>query len=209
MRPTVSGKWKRWAPLGIGVVTGGVIVCGIVTQPVQPGRVAIAREIDKAPAAAPAEAEPSTCNGGVEYPADVRLVPDAVVTNGGRESVEYHAEIDLHKGGAVGLAWEADVVDDRGQKVASKLAAGTGRGKAGDKTATGAIRAQLPDGYYMLRVRVAVSPDDAPATMMQAIQYVNVTNGKWRELDDVQWRADSNARLALRVTTPPTKRGGR
>lgn len=145
----------------------------------------------------------------MDYPATVRLVPDAVVTTGGRESVEYHAEIDLHKGGKVGLAWEADVVDDNGQKVASKLAAGTGRGKAGDTATTRGIVAQLPDGYYMVRVRVAVSPDDAPATVMQAIQYVNVSNGKWREMDDAQWRAASNAHLAFRATTPPTKRGGR
>jgi len=201
--------WKRWAPLGIGVVTGGIIVCGVAIEPVQPGRVAIAREITGAPVGAPAGAGALTCSGGMDYPATVRLVPDAVVTTGGRESVEYHAEIDLHKGGKVGLAWEADVVDDNGQKVASKLAAGTGRGKAGDTAATGAISAQLADGYYMVRVRVAVSPDDAPATVMQAIQYVNVSNGKWREMDDVQWRADSNAHLAFRATTPPTKRGGR
>jgi hypothetical protein len=145
----------------------------------------------------------------MDYPAAVRLVPDAVVTTGGREAVEYHAEIDLHKGGKVGLAWEADVVDDRGQTVASKLAAGTGQGKAGDTAASTAILAPLPDGYYMLRFRAAVSPDSGPATVMQAIQYVNVSGGKWREMDDVQWRADSNAHLAFRATTPPTKRGGR
>jgi hypothetical protein len=195
--------------LGIGVVAGGIIVGGVAIEPVQPGRVAIAREVDKGPVGAPAGAGPLTCKGGMDYPAEVRLVPDAVVTIGGRESVEYHAEIDLTKGGKVGLAWEADVVDDRGQKVASKLAAGTGRGKAGDTATTGAIRAQLADGYYMLRFRVAVSPDDAPATVMQAIQYVNITGGKWREMDDVQWRADSNARLAFRATTPPSQRGGR
>jgi hypothetical protein len=209
MKPHLPRRWKRWTPLVIGVATGGAIVCGVAIEPVHSGRVAIAREAKKSPDRGPANAGPLTCQGGEDYPAAVRLVPDAVVAVAGREAVEYHAEIDLHKGTSVGLAWEADVVDDRGQKVASKLAAATARGKKGDNLQTAAILAQLPDGYYMLRVRVAVSPDNAPATVMQAVQYVNVSGGKWREMDDVQWRADSNAQLAFRATTPPTKRGGR
>lgn len=146
----------------------------------------------------------------MDAPAKVRLVPDAVITVAGRESVEYHAEIDIHRGKAVGLAWEADVIDDRGQKISSKLAPGTASAKAGDTSATGAILAQqLPDGFYVLRVRVAVSPDDAPATVMEARQYVNVSGGKWREMDAIQWRADSNVRLAFPTTTPPAMKGRR
>ena len=45
--------------------------------------------------------------------------------------------------------------------------------------------------------------------MMEAVQYVNVSGGKWREMDDVQWRATSNARLAFRATTPLGVKGRR
>lgn len=201
---------KQWTPYMIALAAGLTTLCGLIWSP--PGRssrVAIAR--------AKSEATPKdksavrlTCPGGTEAPAKVRLVPDAVITTAGRESVEYHAEIDVHRGKAVGLAWEAEVIDDRGRKISSKLTSGTARAKAGDTNATGSILAQqLRDGFYMLRVRVAVSPDDAPATVMEAVQYVNVSGGKWREMDDIQWRADSNARLAFRATTPPTRKGRR
>jgi len=205
-----SGRSKRWAPYLLGLTSGVAAICGVAFGRGLPHRVAIAREVNRTQIQRPDERLPQTCQGGVDYPAGVELVPDAVITVGGRESVEYHAEVNVRQGKAVGLAWDADVVDDRGRTVASKLSTGTAKAKAGDTNATGAIVARnLPDGYYMLRARVAVSADDAPATVMEAVQYVNVSGGKWREMDDVQWRANSNASLAFAATTLPIKNGGR
>lgn len=184
---------------GVGIAVAA-LACNNAT------RVAIAREVNKTQTQRSSDSADLTCRGGIDYPAHVELVPDAVVTEAGRETVEYHAEVNIRRGKSVGLAWEAEVIDDRGQRVAFQLAKGAARGKAGDTTSTGAILARnLPDGYYMLRARVAVSPDDAPATVLEAVQYVHVSGGKWREMDDIQWRANSSAQLAFRATTPPRK----
>lgn len=210
-RSRFATQWRRWAPYMIGFVGGLAIFLSLTSlSPTPASRVAIAREVTPNAKRATTASPRLTCSGGMEAPAHVRLLPDAVIAVAGRETVEYHAEIDVNRGKSVGLAWEAEVIDDRGQRISSKLAPGTARAKAGDTNATGGILPQqLPDGFYMLRVRVAVSPDDAPATVMEAIQYVNVNGGKWREMDDAQWRADSNVRLAFRTTTPPSTKGGR
>jgi hypothetical protein len=201
------GPWKQRGPLAISLVAALVVTCGmLVLSSGRSSRVAIERDVKSRPAQTAESRADLTCRGGIDYPADVELVPDAVVTEAGREAVEYHAEVNIHQGMSVGLAWEAEVIDDRGQKVASQLAKGAASGKAGGTAATGPILARnLPDGYYMLRARVAVSPDDAPATVLEAVQYVQVAGGKWREMDDIQWRANSSARLAFRATTPPRK----
>jgi hypothetical protein len=144
-----------------------------------------------------AGAQSLSCNGGSEYPIDIELVPDSVVTNAGRESVEYHAEINVHRGNGVGLAWQAEVIDDRGRVVVPNLAKGSAKAKKSDSVLTAGLRADLSDGFYVLRVRVAVAPADEPATLLEAHQYVSVSNGKWREMDDIQWRKDSNVRLAF------------
>jgi len=60
----------------------------------------------------------------------------------------------------------------------------------------GAILARLPDGYFTLKVRAAVSPDDEPATVLESTQNISVKNGKWKEMDDVAWRKNSRVSLA-------------
>lgn len=201
------GRWQQRRPYVVSVVAAFVLTSGVMfLQPGRSSRVAIARDVKSRPTQTADNPADLTCRGGIDYPAFVELVPDAVITEAGREAIEYHAEVSIRRGKSVGLAWEAEVIDDRGQKVASQLAKGAATGKAGDTASTGAILARsLPDGYYMLRARVAISPDDAPATVMEAIQYVHVTGGKWREMDDIQWRANSSAQLAFRATTPPRK----
>ena len=72
---------------------------------------------------------PLTCAGGADYPVDVALIPDAVVTTGSREAVQYHADINIHGGQAVGLAWQADLLDDRGNIVLSAVTKGNSQGK--------------------------------------------------------------------------------
>lgn len=140
------------------------------------------------------------CAGGMEQPADLDLIPDAVVTSAtGRESVEYHAELAVKSGRSVGVAWDADVVDDRGNVVQSHLTTGQAKSTAGASIATGAIKADLADGFYSVRVRAAVAPDDGPSTILERVQYVRVLGGKWNELTDIEWRKNSRVSIAFPV----------
>lgn len=135
--------------------------------------------------------------GGFDYPASIALLPDLVVTKNGRQTIHYHAEVATKRGESVGLAWEADVVDDRGALVHPNVTSGTSRQKAGDFVATNDIAPELGDGYYAIRARVAVAPEGEPSTVLEAQQYVQVKNGIWKELTDSQWRSLSRASLAF------------
>jgi hypothetical protein len=199
------GRLRRRAIQCFGLAGVATMIACLATQSAGSRRVPIAREA-KLPSRLSSPNPNLTCPGGADYPADVQLVPDAVITTGGRESVEYHAEINVHRGGAVGLAWQADVIDDRGNAVAPNLATGTANAKAAQSVTTAGILAQnLPDGYYKLRVRVAVSADHEPATVMEAVQPIRLSKGQWQEMDADQWRNQSNARLAYAVTGPIRK----
>lgn len=139
-----------------------------------------------------------TCAGGPEALAQIELIPDAVIKTGSRERIEYHGEISSKQGKAVGVAWSADVVDDRGQVVRSGVEKGQGRGKGPDGSiVTRAISADLPDGFFFLRLQAAVAADGEPSDVLQAVQFLEVRDGLWIELDEADWRSRSRATLAF------------
>lgn len=190
---------RKFGRLVVGIA-GLLGILGVMAVQFRPSsRVAIQRDRISADVRQPG----LTCPGGLNYPAAVELLPDAVVTDNGREAVEYHAEIRIERGKNVGVAWTADVIDDRGRVLASKLSEGTASGKAGDTKVTNAILARsLPDGFYRVRARVAVSPTDEPAMVLEAVQAVRVEGGRWREMTADAWRNESSARLAVAVSEP-------
>ncbi len=112
----------RWALLVLGVASGAAVIAALAMQTTtarrgMTGRVPVARATTKAdPGDNRENRSKLTCSGGLDYPADIQLIPDAVVTPTGREAVDYHAEINVHRGKAVGLAWQAEAVDDRGKQ---------------------------------------------------------------------------------------------
>jgi hypothetical protein len=162
------------------------------------GPMRIAIERDRAAAAVAHRHEPGVlCAGGLDELAQIEIVPDAFVEEGGRERVEYHSEITVQRGDGVGLAWNADVVDDRGATVVARLDAGAVGGRAGQVAFTGPLIARLADGFYALRVRVAVTAADEPATVIEAVQRVAVESGRWIELTDEQWFERSRANEAF------------
>lgn len=196
-RSKTERRYGRVVVVGLTGLVG--VLCGTAIQFWPSARLAIRRD----PISAVARKPGLTCPGGLNYPAAVELLPDAVITESGREAVEYHAEIKVERGKNVGLAWTADVIDDRGRVVASKLSVGASSGKAGDTKVTNAILAQsLPDGFYKVRARVAVSPEDEPAMVMEAVQAVRVDGGRWREMTADAWRNESSAKLAVAVSEP-------
>lgn len=139
-----------------------------------------------------------TCAGGPEALAQIELIPDAVIKTGSRERIEYHGEISSKRGKALGVAWSADVVDDRGQIVRAGIEKGQGRGKGpSDAIVTRAISADLPDGFFFLRLQAAIAADGEPSDVLQAEQFLEVRDGLWIELDEADWRSRSRATLAF------------
>jgi len=132
-----------------------------------------------------------TCKGGEDSPVHVDLFPDAVVNEKGKQRIEYHAEIDVKAKKGVAAAWRAEVRNDRDQVVRSDLARGNGKGKHADVLQSSAIGADLPDGYYELRFTAAVAGDDSASTFATASQFLHVSAGAWREIDEAEWRRDS------------------
>jgi hypothetical protein len=232
MRVGRKGASIRSRSLSLGMVgmlfaAGGVAALAATDLP---KRTEVVSEKAAQTAAMPAGPSDLSCAGGEANVATIQLVPDAVVREGGRERIEYRAQIKVNeeadiwdeegaptgkKGEAsppsqkpavvkkrppknddVGVAWETDIVDDRGNAVQSKLAPGAGRLKRGELKTTQAIAPTLSDGYYAIRARAAVVPPDGPATTVEAIQYLQVSNGRWLELNDQEWRSLSRITLA-------------
>jgi hypothetical protein len=125
----------------------------------------------------------------------IDIVPDAAITQNGRDAIEYHAEAtsDLKDDGAV--AWSAFIVDDVGN-VVQKLKTGVGAIKGRGMLATPAITVNLKDGYYSLRVRAAIHTagwDD----VAEEAQYLVVNNGRTREMDYDEWHLQSRDVYAI------------
>jgi hypothetical protein len=135
-----------------------------------------------------------TCQGGPERLADIELIPDAVISKGGRERIEYHAEIVGRRGLTLGIAWDADIVDDRGRVVVAGLDTGQATKRAGDTALTRALSSDLPDGFFAVRVRAAIAAAGEPSTVIEAAQHVEVRGGKWAELTQAEWQGRSSAR---------------
>lgn len=125
------------------------------------------------------------------------LFPDAVViSQHGRERIEYHAELEMARGSNVGVAWEAEIVDDRGQIVHSGLASGSRRASKGDTLVSKAILADLPDGYFELRFRAAIT-GDSESDLIETVQHIRVEDGKWQEIPTDDWYRFSRVTLAF------------
>jgi len=137
------------------------------------------------------------CAGGMDALAHIELVPDAVVKQAGREQVEYHSEIVVHRGKNVGVAWKADVIDDRGGVVVPSLDVGAFKGKGGDVAMSRALRADLQDGFYALRVRAGVTADGEVPDVVQSVQHIQVKDGRWTELSDSEWGSRSREAQAF------------
>lgn len=150
------------------------------------------------PRPAPATHAPGdVCAGGQDAPARVAIVPDTFVSEGGRERVEYHSEIAIARGDHVGVAWTADVVDDRGVRVGAPLDVGSFAGRGGNVALTGPLVARLADGFYTIRVRAAITSVDDADTVISAAQRVEVTGGHWLELGEDEWFERSRASEAF------------
>jgi len=172
------------AALGLAVVLIGGSALGVGKQQRTPIASAGPRPAQKA-------THELTCKGGEDSPVRVELFPDAVVNQKGKQRIEYHAEIDVKARKGVAAAWRAEVRNDRDQVVQSDLAKGSGKGKRTDVLQSATIAADLPDGYYELRFTAAVAGDDSASTFATASQFLQVSGGAWREIDEAEWRRDS------------------
>jgi hypothetical protein len=146
------------------------------------------------------------CNGGLDPLATIEIVPDVLINQAGREHVQYHSEIALRRGQKMGVAWSADLIDDRGNVVIAKLDAGTFAGQAGHVAFTRPLSTPLDDGFYSLRVRAAVTAEGEPADVVEAVQHVEVMGGRWTELDDQEWFERSRATQAFTAAELATRR---
>lgn len=192
----VRSKFELPAAVAAILASGVIIGALAYARGEQVTRVTVARP-PAAPQAAPREYKPGSCLGGAEPIAKIHLLPDAVVTQSGRQWVEYHGEVRIHRGTNVGVAWDADVLNDRGQIVMSKLISGSARSNAGETVSTKAIVAQLNDGFYAVRVRAAITSATDPSDVIESVQHVQVSKGQWKELTDIQWRERSRATIAF------------
>jgi hypothetical protein len=138
----------------------------------------------------------SDATGDLRRLVSVDLYPDAVVTRAGRESVDYHAEVTNNRDTTIGLAWQVDVVDDHGKLVHPKVEVGSAKARAEELKTTRSFLADLSDGFYAIRVRVAATAANEPSDVVETNQYVQVVGGKWTELTDMEWRRFSRATLA-------------
>jgi hypothetical protein len=189
---------SRLAIAGLLLASTGGGAAGLAGTfaPPRETRIAIQRP-PRAPQAQKIRQPGELCNGGLDPLATIELVPDVAVTIAGREHVEYHSEISLGRGQKVGVAWSADMIDDRGNVVVSKLDVGTFKGRAGQVAFTNALRAPLDDGFYALRVRAAVTDAVEGSDMVEAVQHIEVAGGRWAELSDREWLERSKARQAF------------
>jgi hypothetical protein len=185
---------SRLALAGLLLVgtSGSAAVLDEALTPPRETRVAIQRP-PQVPQAPRTRQPGELCNGGLDPLATIEIVPDVAVNIAGREHVEYHSEISLQRGQKVGVAWSADVVDDRGNVVVAKLDTGTFKGHAGHVAFTNALKTPLNDGFYALRVRAAVTDADEGADIVEAVQHVEVAGGRWAELSDREWFERSQA----------------
>lgn len=183
-------KAKEWRYGAVSLLCGTIAVAGLAHAATRSVRTPIERPVKRTPTVDAT----LTCQGGAQPLARVELIPDAVISQHGRERIEYHGEIVAHAKKALGVAWKAEIVDDRGHMIASELDRGEGRGKAaGDMIVTRALSANLPDGFYALRLRAAVTAEGEAADVLTATQHIEVRDGRWAEIELADWLARSRA----------------
>ena len=133
--------------------------------------------------------------GGTAPAFTAEIVPDAVVTTKGIETIEYHAELTslVERQGAV--AWSASIFDDRGILVQDL---GKGQQSVAPKgtVVTPGLSAALPDGYYVLHVRAALSGTDTDE-VSEARQYLAVSHGSMKEMSYDDWSQVSRDTIAV------------
>jgi hypothetical protein len=187
-------KPKGWRYGAVLVVCGSLGVAALSHAATRTVRIPIERPVAKSAALDPTV----ICQGEPERLAEITLIPDAVIRQNGRERIEYHGEVVANTTKRLGVAWHADVIDDRGQLVALDVDKGEGRGQgAGDMLVTRALSANLPDGFYALRLRAAVAAEGEPSDVLTAVQHLEVRNGTWSEIEQSDWLARSRASQAF------------
>jgi hypothetical protein len=197
----------RLAIVGLTLVSAGGGAAALARSLAAPGesRTAIQRS-HRAPESPRTPRAGDLCNGGLDPLATIDIVPDVLINQAGREHVQYHSEITLRRGQKMGVAWRADLIDDRGNIVIAKLDAGTFAGHAGHVAFTHPLGTPLDDGFYSLRVRAAVTADGEPSDVVEAVQHIEVRGGRWTELDDREWFERSQASQAFTAAELTTGR---
>lgn len=158
-----------------------------------PIRIPVVRDVK--PAAAPVAPDVMDANG-VEPNISAEIIPDAVIVDGKSERLEYHAELASNLDADAAYAWSAVAIDDLG-RVVTDIASGEGTIAAHGTAATSSFVVDLPEGFYLLRVRVgAVASELEDATL--AVQFLSVSNGVMREMSATDWYRTSRATLMTR-----------
>ncbi len=192
-KPTNTASIVDAAVLLIGASAGVTLA---TFGPLRSSQAAVAPEV-ALPASASIERTSHNDCLGQEAIGELELVPDMVRRSAvGRERVDYHADLHLNRGKNAGVSWRFDILDDRGTMVRSAVTEGTARGSGGDTLTTTSAGADLPDGFYALRLRAAIVGDDV-SDVLEAIQHVQVAGGLWRELTADEWYTESAYTLAL------------
>jgi hypothetical protein len=145
--------------------------------------------------------KPSLCAGS-DPDLAVELVPDAVVKEGKKERIEYHAEFTSHLEKPGALAWTATIVDDLGTSI---ITLGTGQHPIALKgaLASATLAPKLADGDYLLRVRAAVATNDpSVAATAEAMQPFSIKNGVMSELSVDEWHLNTRMNQAIPIATP-------
>lgn len=177
----------RWSsPWVLSALAGGIAALAV----------AAARPSDRVPVLRPPRAEvpASRAAHGLEYLAEVELVPDAVVRAGATEAIEYHAEITTKGEVPVGVAWSVRLFTDRGKLVATQ-SEGSNAGLPGAVVNTSSFCPRVADGFYELRAEVATAASDRPGGTVRAIQHLRVHGGKMFEITDAEWFEKSDAQV--------------
>jgi hypothetical protein len=126
---------------------------------------------------------------------EAELVPDAVIVNGAKEAIRYHAQLKSNAGKDGTIAWTVLAVDDVGRLVAT-LDKGSDLLPSRGQYGTRGVLASLPDGYYTLRIRAALHTKDGDDAA-EAVQWLGVASGKVREMTLEDWYRQSRAGQAL------------
>jgi hypothetical protein len=176
--------------LALPLFTTGVWTGYLKYSDEEPIHVPVSRPIK----AAPAPSSPNVMDEhGVEATIAVEIIPDAVILVGNSEALEYHAEVASQLSTDATYAWSAVAIDDLG-RVVGDLAVGEGTVLARDIAVTPSFIVDLPDGFYILRVRVGVVTAESEHAGL-AVQFLRVSDGLTREMSATDWYRSSRGTL--------------
>lgn len=152
---------------------------------------------------APGPSTPARWSGAEGF-LSTEIVPDAVISNGGRERLEYHAEFSSKVGSDAAIAWTIYLTNDSGHDLAKLDASQARVGARGTATTKTLAPGELPDGAYSVRVDVSLAASDGNQTSLETFQPFIVVNGKVSEISIDEWA--TNTHNADLVPLPPGAR---